>query len=82
MIKFISFSEYDETLIFFREKVAIKVVICIFYTFLKIYTFITTYRFFSYIKKTKRFFRRPSGDKPWPGPVVSVHTCSKHNKQT
>ncbi|WKY14712.1 hypothetical protein Q1695_000328 [Nippostrongylus brasiliensis] len=44
-----------ETLKFFRTKVGIKVAICIFYTVLKIYCFVTVYRYFVFIQKTKEY---------------------------
>ncbi|KAK6032796.1 hypothetical protein OSTOST_01019, partial [Ostertagia ostertagi] len=52
------FKEDDEaTLTFFRTKVAIKTIICAWYTILKIYLFITVHRFYSYIIETTAYFR-------------------------
>ncbi|VDM82312.1 unnamed protein product [Strongylus vulgaris] len=55
--------ENDETLLFFRRMVLVKVFICVFYTILKIYVFAIVYRYYSYIDRTVNYFRQPPTEK-------------------
>ncbi|KAK5975450.1 hypothetical protein GCK32_009327 [Trichostrongylus colubriformis] len=64
---FMKWEEDDEdTLMFFRTKVAIKVVVCAWYTVLKIYLFVTVYRFYTYITEMTEYFRCPPTAKETP----------------